>query len=409
MSNPQSSTIVFTACSVNYLPKAMAMGRSVLAHDPGCDVAILVVDRRCPVEVEDDRITLIWAQDTSFPDYLRAAFKYNIIELNTALKPHVAAMLLDRYEKVVYLDPDVYVFNSLAPLFDDLDHYDLLLSPHALAPYTDDHRPNAVDLLRFGVYNLGFFGVRRSPGARPLLDWWDQCCQTDCWYEPSMGLGVDQKWMDLAPALFNNVHIVKHPGVNVAFWNLHERTIGRNADGTWTVNNDHPLIFVHFSSFDDHDQTAIAGKQTRFAPGSRADFSMARDIYAQALAGSARSIRTSSSEYGYNRMSDGRMISPALRRFFAAQLDTQFHDVVDPFDAAGPVYAFARRHRLFSSRERPDKHVDFKAEKQFGRQKAVLDMGFRLALKFLGPDRYFMLMRYLAHYSSILKQNDLLR
>lgn len=409
MNNPRSSAIVFTACSVNYLPKAVAMCRSVQTHDPEVDVAILVVDRKRPVTVAGGGIELIWAEDSGFQDYAQASFKYNIIELNTALKPHVAASLLDRYEKVVYLDPDICTFNSLSPILDDLDRHSVLLSPHALAPFEDEARPSDVDLLRFGAYNLGFFAVRRSDAARAMLKWWDRRCQDQCWYEPSLGLGVDQKWMDLAPAFFEGVSITKHPGINVAFWNLHERMITRDGGGRWMVNEVHPLIFVHFSSFDERDEMAVAGKQTRFASGSRPDFTAVRDVYARALAESAQSITADSLEYGYSRMSDGRMIGPALRRFYAAQLDRDFADVVDPFDANGPVHAFARRHRLFSGNARPDKHIDFKAEQQFGRQKAILDHGFRMVLRVLGPDRYYMLMRYLAHYSSILKQTDLLR
>ena len=385
------------------------MCRSVQEHDPDLHVAILVVDRKRPLTVADDRITLLWAEDTGFPNYLQCAFKYNIIELNTALKPHVAALLLARYEKVIYLDPDTYAFGSLKPLLLELDRHDVLLSPHALKPYADDHRPDDVDLLRFGAYNLGFFAVRAGANAGALLAWWDARCQTDCFYEPSQGLGVDQKWIDLAPSFFDGVQVIKNPGINVAFWNLHERTITEQASGGWSVNGDHPLIFVHFSSFDEHDVQAVAGKQTRFASGSRPDFTAVRDVYAAALAHSADSITADTMDYGYAAMSDGRTISAALRRFYAALLSERFADMADPFDAGGAVYQFARRHGLFSRQVGHQKHMDFKTEKSFGREKSVLDRGFRFALKVLGPDRYFMLMRYLAHYSSILKQADLLQ
>lgn len=385
------------------------MAKSVLANAPECDVAILVVDSKRDVSIDDHRIEIIWAQDTEFPNYLSAAFKYNIIEFNTALKPHVASMLLRRYQKVIYLDPDVYVFGSLDPLLDKLDKYDFLLSPHTLTPYPDDLRPDVFDLLRFGAYNLGFFAARRAPNTQALIDWWDHCCQRDCWYEPALGLGVDQKWMDLVPAFFNNVHILRSPGVNVAFWNLHERVISKDGNGRWIVNGEHPLLFFHFSSFDNDNAAAIAKKQTRFAPGSRSDFLLARTAYSAALRESSESIRTSSTEYGYSQMSDGRVISPALRRFFAAQLSTQFASVVDPFEAGGSVHAFGCRHRLFSAHASSEAHVGFKAEDQFKRQKRILDAGFRLILRLIGADRYFLLMRYLSHYSSILKQTDLLR
>lgn len=385
------------------------MCRSVLAHDPTLDVAIVVVDRKRALTLDDPQIQIIWAEEIGFPDYLQSAFKYNIIEMNTAVKPHAAAQLLERYAKVIYLDPDTFVFNSLTPVLDALDVHDLLLSPHALRPFDDEHRPNDVDLLRFGSFNLGFFALRAGPNAQALLRWWDARCQTDCFYEPALGFGVDQKWMDLAPCFFDGVHVFKHPGVNVAFWNLHERALARDESGRWIVNDAHPLIFFHFSSYDEADNTAVAGKQTRYGAGSRPDFEGVRNEYSAGLAASARTITTASLDYGYAVMSDGSAISPALRRFYAARLTYDFADVTDPFDATSPVHAFARRNRLFSTQGASQKHVDFKAENQFGRQKAILDMVFRTALRVLGPDRYFMLMRYFGSFSSILKQETLLK
>lgn len=409
MNNPRSNAIVFTACAVNYLPKAVAMCRSVLENDPGLDVAILVVDRKRPLAIDDERISILWAEDAGFPNYLQCAFKYNVIELNTALKPHVAKFLLDRYQKVIYLDPDTYAFGSLRPLLASLERHDVLLSPHALTPHEDDHRPNDVDLLRFGAFNLGFFAARDTPNARALLTWWDKRCQENCFYEPSLGLGVDQKWMDLAPCFFEGVGIVRDPGINVAFWNLHERVISHHDEMGWRINRDHSLIFFHFSSFDELDATAVAGKQTRFEPGSRPDFTSLRNLYASALARSGEAVSVDSDDYGYARMSDGRMISPALRRFYASLLSQRFKEEEDPFDAGGAVYAFAKRNRLFSNQEKPDRHISFKSEGTFNREKSMLDAAFRIVLRTFGPDRYFMLMRYFAHYSSILKQSDILK
>jgi hypothetical protein len=42
-----------------------------------------------------------------------------------------------------------------------------------------------------------------------------------------------------------------------------------------------------------------------------------------------------------------------------------------------------------------------------GWQVRVITWGFRIALKVLGPNRYFLLMRYLAHASSIRNQPPL--
>ena len=39
------------------------------------------------------------------------------------------------------------------------------------------------------------------------------------------GLFVDQRWVDLVPALFDDYVVMKRAGLNVAYWNLHERSI----------------------------------------------------------------------------------------------------------------------------------------------------------------------------------------
>ena len=41
----------------------------------------------------------------------------------------------------------------------------------------------------------------------------------------------DQRWLDLVPALFDDVHIVRDPGCNVAYWNLPERYVTLTPNG----------------------------------------------------------------------------------------------------------------------------------------------------------------------------------
>jgi hypothetical protein len=60
---------------------------------------------------------------------------------------------------------------------------------------------------------------------------------------------VDQRWLDLAAASSQLIGVMRDPGFNVAYWNLHERALRRNGLDKWTVN-DSPLKFFHFSGYD---------------------------------------------------------------------------------------------------------------------------------------------------------------
>lgn len=402
------SFVIFTACSVNYLSKAVAMCLSALDHEPHASLIVLLVDAKRDVQLDDSRIRLLWAEDLNFPEYLKCAFKYNIIEFNTALKPFAALHLLASYERVIYLDPDTCVFSPLTTVHAGLDVHAAVFTPHALSPYNGEGRPNDRDLLRFGACNLGFFGVRRSVSAQTMLLWWHERCHLDCFYEPQVGLGVDQKWIDLAFSFFDGLGILRDPGLNVAFWNLHERQISRTNDG-WRVNNEAALSFVHFSSFVESDEQAVADKQTRYSVGSRPDFAIVGSVYRNYLQRAAALVTVADPGYRYGRFENGDAISPALRRFYAVSDSPDIKAAVNPFVSNGPVHRFAQEHSLVSPELAASTHANFKVQANFSRQQKIITIAFRFALRVLGPDRYFNLMRYLAHYSSLLNQADLLR
>jgi hypothetical protein len=402
------SFVIFTACSVNYLSKAVAMCLSALDHEPHASLIVLLADAKRDVKLDNSRIRILWAEDLNFPEYLKCAFKYNIIEFNTALKPFAALHLLTLYERVIYLDPDTCVFSPLTTVHAGLDVHAAVFTPHALSPYNGEGRPSDRDLLRFGACNLGFFGVRRSELAQTMLLWWHERCHLDCFYEPQLGLGVDQKWIDLAFSFFDGMGILRDPGLNVAFWNLHERKISRTGDG-WHVNNEAALGFVHFSSFVESDEQAVADKQTRYPVGSRQDFVLAVGVYRKYLQRAKALIVVADPGYRYSRFENGDAISPALRRFYAISDSLDIRAAANPFVSNGPVHRFAQEHRLVSPEQAATTHTNFKVQANYSRQQKIITSAFRLALRLLGPDRYFNLMRYLAHYSSLLNQGDLLR
>jgi hypothetical protein len=70
------------------------------------------------------------------PNFESLALKYNIIELNTCLKPRVFEYLFAerKFRRVIFLDPDIKLFNTLTHLFASLDNANILLTPHTFRP-----------------------------------------------------------------------------------------------------------------------------------------------------------------------------------------------------------------------------------------------------------------------------------
>ena len=396
-----------TICSVNYLAKALVLIDSYSSHHPGHALYLVLVDRkRDDIVINRMGLTIIWVEDLEIPNILKFAFTFDVIEFNTNVKPTALKRLLQKHEVVVYLDPDIKIYAPLDPVFDALSAgASLVVTPHCNTPVLDGCKPDDLDLLKFGAFNLGFVGVRRCPEGLAFLDWWSERCLGHGFYEPQLGLGVDQKWVGLAPCYFPAMQVLHDAGLNVAFWNLHERRLEERG-GIWYVNHGTLLRFVHFSSFSEKTPDVVAKKQTRFEPGSRPDFHAVAYAYAAELLENA-SASFSGQCYSFDYFDDGSYVTPALRRFYAALAGTVFKNETNPFLADGPVMRFGKSYRLVGAPGQGVRRHIFKDMNAYGSQIKVINMMLRLALFVLGPDRYFNLMRYMAHISSLRNQTDM--
>src|SRR4051794_35352892 len=131
-----------TIVSRNYLAHARVLAESFRKHNDGVDVYVLVIDDVDGV-VHDEAFTVLRPSDLalSAQDFAQMSVMYDVKELSTALKPWLLEHLLATAGgPVVYLDPDVGVFASLAPIRTLADERGLLLTQHLDAPLPRDGR-----------------------------------------------------------------------------------------------------------------------------------------------------------------------------------------------------------------------------------------------------------------------------
>lgn len=398
-----------TIVSPNYLAYARTVAASYLAHHPDHRFFVLIVaDHADPAvfAVGEDAFTAVALQQIGLKDLRGEAMKYDILELNTNVKPTFLKYLFATYgfDKLVYLDPDIFVYAPLAPVFDALDRADAVLTPHITRPIDDDKTPPEQDFLYNGTYNLGFFGVRRSDEGARILDWWERRCLGLGFSEGRTGLFVDQKWMNLLPGLFENVAILRHPGLNMAFWSLHERVLAKTPEG-YVVNMTFPLCFFHFSGLTVDDPTQLSKNTDRFQLSDRPDLTELFAGYRAAVIGN-RLPAVESIPYGFGTLSDGTVVTRLSRRLYA-QHQTHFAGT-DPFDANGPFARFARAEKLVAGKEPPPKST-WKEFNGADRRVEMVHRALRTILRFIGPNRYELLMRYLAHIAVLRNQSVFLK
>ena len=320
---------ICTIIAKNYLAFARTLCQSFLEHHPGGVCYVLVVDEhRGHIAPGQEPFALVGAGDLGIPDFPSFAFRYNVTELSTAVKPSLLTYLLAREEtgKVLFLDPDILVTGPLDGLYDALDTHDAIVTPHLDTDYPEDGLfPDDSHILRSGVYNLGFIGFRRSDNAARILDWWQGKVRRNCTVDHARGYFVDQRFLDLALGLFEGIGIIRHAGYNVAYWNLHSRKL-QWSEGRWRCN-DGPLFFFHFSNFRPEAPDVLSGFQNRHDLGKDEHLKRLFDSY-RALVLTNGYLESRDWPYTYGCFLDGKPINETFRRLYRASRS----EVRDPFD-----------------------------------------------------------------------------
>lgn len=390
----------FTICAKNYLAQALTLRESFLKHNPSLNFFIFLADKIDGVEDVDGVVAL----DKSWiPDWVNMAFKYDVIEFNTSIKPFCFGKLFkEGYEKVIYLDPDIYVTRPLDYIYECLNNKSVVLTPH----YCDieEHFDGAVSEETFnkvGIYNLGFCALKNDKVGQEIAKWWQNRLQYKCYSQSSEGLFVDQKWMDYIPAFFSQATCVSsHHGMNVAIWNLHERELFIDEKQGYMIRrkktgDEFPLLFFHFSGFDPFETTIINRRHPQFNVTTYPSFKPIIEEYRERVYANGYD-RFSKMTYGFNHYFDGSVITPLQRRMFRVYLNE--HKVeFNPFEINTPFYKILKNSRLLLKAS--TKQTGFasytKEEKNKGKKledKVVKPM-LRLALRVLGAERYAMLIR----------------
>lgn len=248
--------IAYTCCSNNYLAQAKILGDSLIAHNPDYVFVICLIDHLIDeIDYSIFKPHIIKPiEEIGIFRFDDLAEKYNIIELNTAVKASCCKYLLhlsDEVECVFYFDPDIKIFNSLTGLEVEFEKNDILLTPHTTkAIPLDDLAPQESVFLNYGIYNLGFIGVKKiSSSVSEMLDWWEERKFKNGYIDVANGVFVDQLYMNHVPLFFNKVKVLREFGYNAAPWNLHERKDISLENGELLMNDGSKLTFFHFSSY----------------------------------------------------------------------------------------------------------------------------------------------------------------
>lgn len=367
-----SEVCVFTSAAFNYIPKVRMLFQSLREFHPEWRLHLALADELRPtVDLSQEPFDEVWSvADLEIPNWRGWAFCHNIVELSTAIKPFMLARLLRQpgCRKVVYLDPDTVAFSRLDDILEALDHANIVLTPHQTTP--EKTLPAVIDneicSLKHGIYNLGFVAVAATDIGHSFAQWWSERVYHFCRADIPNGLFTDQRWVDLAPAFFNGVAIMRSSRHNVATWNLTTREFSLSSSGQYLVDGE-PLGFYHFTGFDSGAHRIMAAKNA----GNNPVVHQLVDWYDKQTENLAQDP-LAKEPWAYGVYSDGTAITKAQRLLYRERTDLQKR-FPDPFQAGTYLHWCNTQGRI----ELADLFNDDTSERAMAELNSIVTPGFR--------------------------------
>lgn len=179
-------------------------------------------------EIEDERLLSVKSNRTT-------------AEYCWTCKPYLCLHVLQQRmaDSVVYLDADLFFFSDPYPMYEEIADSSIAIIEHRF--------PVEAYTKKVGRFNSGFVCFRREKEGLQCLGEWQEDVIEWCFNRFEENRSGDQFYLNKWPARFNHLLSIKHPGVNVAPWNVKYSKV-EEKDGQLYVN-DEPLIFYHFQSF----------------------------------------------------------------------------------------------------------------------------------------------------------------
>lgn len=141
-------------------------------------------------------------------------------------------------EDILYVDADVYFFDSWEKIYDNLDNVSIGIVEHR-CPYSPSN----------GKYNVGIVYFKNNIDGYKCSTWWKNCLLfTDNQYYETHGMCGDQKYLELFEELFDGVKVLDEYFGHIAPWNY----AYHGYDGYGSVVRDgklQKLMYCHFSNF----------------------------------------------------------------------------------------------------------------------------------------------------------------
>lgn len=414
---------IFTIVAKNYIGLALILEKSIKRHYSDFQFYIIVADEvdQCDSDFVLPENCLIGRDFLNFSDQVweEMSFKYNLTEFCTSIKPACFLQFFLKYEKVVYLDPDILFFHSAEVIFNLLDTHKAVVTPHILYPCNQNATDTAErNWLQCGIFNFGFLALNASDSVMKVVEWWGQRLLNFCFIDSYDATYTDQKWGDFFPSFFefNELLVWRNTGANLAPWNFFERQIVlrdgvpfvrfRNRSNVSSEMN--RLLFVHYSAYEYTGLLKGLFIQKSISLPHYQDIDYALEEYARVLIEDNDTFnRFITQKYTYNYFNNGEYIDDAYRRLYRASQEltkvyrSPFSTMPDTF------YELLKRSKLLLGRNQVIGRLTVKDIDKLDEKVALINKASRIFFKIIGVKKYLLLIKYMRRFGRVENQGHL--
>ena len=231
-----------------YVARAVAMLKSLRRRDPAAEVFALCFDdlaARLVRRLGDNAVTIVSPKALqAFEPRLAACQDRDRAAFYATHKPILPLYVFDQRPdlgSITHIDADMLFFAAPGPMFAEIGDASVAVSPHR---YSKSYRRH----IHHGRFNAGLIYWRNDRVGRQCLGDYREDCLT--WCEKKVmpdGRFMNQGYLTVWPDRYPGVHVITHPGVNVAIWNLASQPIRRARRVTIGGK---PLILFHGTMVD---------------------------------------------------------------------------------------------------------------------------------------------------------------
>ena len=181
--------------------------------------------------------------ESFFPELIVAKKNRNKIEYFFTCSPAVCNYIIKTnldLKSITYLDADLYFFSSPKIIFDEIKNKSIAIIEHRFNWITKRQ-------IKYGKFNVGWITFKNDNQGLNCIKEWMVNCLNWCYQKVEKNRFGDQKYLDNWPFKYDNLHVVRNKGANVAIWNIGNYYLSKKNEQIFIDNE--KLIFYHFANF----------------------------------------------------------------------------------------------------------------------------------------------------------------